>query len=372
MQLPLQGFTTLMQNMAASVQGAANAAIDLTVGSVLRAILEANAAIALWMQWLIVQVLAQTRAATSNGTDLDSWVADFGMSRLPAQAASTTLSFSRITPGFPAVIAVGSQAKTSDGAQTFTVQADPTHPAFLTLTNSFNIAPSVTSISVPAVAAVGGAGGNVQAGAITLLATAIPGVDAVTNLVAAAGGQDAESDTALRSRFANFIDSRSRATPAAVAFTIQSLQQGLDYTLVENRDPSGASRPGFFTITIDDGSGSPSNLLIANVSSALEAVRPIGTQFAVQPPVLVIANISLTLACSTTNETAVSQSVLAALQAYVSQLSIGAPLPISRVSAIAYSSSTAITNVTNVTINGQSDLIVPANAVIKPGTITVN
>ena len=93
---------------------------------------------------------------------------------------------------------------------------------------------------MPVQATVPGAVGNVQAGAISLLASAMPGIDAVTNPVAAAGGLDAEADGALRIRFANFIDSRSRATPAAVAFTIQSLQQGLAYVLAENLDPSGA------------------------------------------------------------------------------------------------------------------------------------
>jgi hypothetical protein len=63
MQLQVQDFTTLVRNMAASVQGSAIALIDLTTGSVLRAILEANASLALWLQWLIVQVLAQTRAS---------------------------------------------------------------------------------------------------------------------------------------------------------------------------------------------------------------------------------------------------------------------------------------------------------------------
>ena len=36
MQLPLQNFTTLVQNMAASVQSAATQLVDLTVGSSLR------------------------------------------------------------------------------------------------------------------------------------------------------------------------------------------------------------------------------------------------------------------------------------------------------------------------------------------------
>jgi hypothetical protein len=82
MQLSMQNFSTLIEGMAASVQGAAKSLLDLTVGSVLRAILEANASVALWIQWLIVQVLAATRLATSSGTDCDSFCADFGFSRL--------------------------------------------------------------------------------------------------------------------------------------------------------------------------------------------------------------------------------------------------------------------------------------------------
>ena len=160
MQLPLQSFTVLMQNMAASVQGGATAFIDLTVGSVLRAILEANASLALWMQWLIVQVLAQTRAATSNGPDLDSWVADFGVIRLPASAATTTLTFSRITTGASASIPVGAQAKTADGTQTFTVIASSTNAAYSAPTASYTIAASVSAIAVPAVAAVAGSAGT--------------------------------------------------------------------------------------------------------------------------------------------------------------------------------------------------------------------
>ena len=84
MKLSLQNFSTLAEGMAASVQGAATTLLDLTVGSVLRAILEANAAMALWMQWLIVQTLSTTRLATSSGADCDSFGADFGFERLLA------------------------------------------------------------------------------------------------------------------------------------------------------------------------------------------------------------------------------------------------------------------------------------------------
>jgi uncharacterized phage protein gp47/JayE len=217
-----------------------------------------------------------------------------------------------------------------------------------------------------------GAAGNVHAGTITLLATAMPGIDNVSNAAAASGGFDSEADAALRARFTNFIDSRSRATPAAIAFTIQSLQQGLDYVLLENTDPSGASRHGFFTVTVDDGSGSPTTGLISNVYSALDAVRPVGTQLAVQPPQLMIANVSLALNPSAETQPTVAQAVQSAIQAYISSLPIGTPLPMSRISALAYGISSTIVNVTAVSINGAGDLIPSATGIIRPGTIAVN
>ena len=245
MQLQLQNFTTLVQNMAATVQGSARVILDLTTGSVLRAILEANASAALWLQWLAIQILSATRAATSNGPDLDTWVADFGLTRLAGQAASTSLTFSRYTPGVAATIPVGAQVKTGDATITFSVVADPSNPAFVPAAMVFAIPAAASSLTVSGQATVTGAIGNVAASSITLLATAMPGIDSVVNTSAAAGGMDAESDVALRARFANFLDSRSRATPAAIAFTIASLQQGLSYVLGENVDASGATRPGF-------------------------------------------------------------------------------------------------------------------------------
>jgi uncharacterized phage protein gp47/JayE len=115
MQLPLQTFTTLVQNMAAAVQSAATQLLDVTVGSTLRAILEANASLGLWMQWLVVQVLQMTRAATSSGPDLDSWMNDFSLTRLPASPASGTVTLSRFSTGIAAFVPVESLVRTTDG-----------------------------------------------------------------------------------------------------------------------------------------------------------------------------------------------------------------------------------------------------------------
>ena len=119
MQLSLQNFSTLVQNMAAAVQGAANSLLDLTVGSVLRAILEANASLALWLQWLIVQVLQVTRLATCTGADCDSFGADFGFVRLPAITAVGAVTFGRFTPNIAAFIPVSTNISTAANTQSF-------------------------------------------------------------------------------------------------------------------------------------------------------------------------------------------------------------------------------------------------------------
>ncbi|MFX8028091.1 baseplate J/gp47 family protein, partial [Acinetobacter baumannii] len=104
--------------------------VDLTVGSVLRAIVEANAAVVVWLEGLLLQVLAITRAATSSGADLDSWVADFGVTRLPAVAATGIVTFSRFTTTQQVLVPVGATVQTADGTQQFTVTIDTTNPAY--------------------------------------------------------------------------------------------------------------------------------------------------------------------------------------------------------------------------------------------------
>jgi len=86
--LNVQTFDQLVASQVAAMQGTASPLLDVSTGSVLRATAEGNAGVLLWPQSLIIQVLTTTRAATSLGSDLDSWMADYGLSRLPAVAGS--------------------------------------------------------------------------------------------------------------------------------------------------------------------------------------------------------------------------------------------------------------------------------------------
>jgi uncharacterized phage protein gp47/JayE len=374
MQLSLQNFTTLVQNMAASVQSSAAQLLDLTVGSTLRAILEANASVALWMQWLILQVLQTTRASTSIGTDLDSWMADFSLVRLPAVAATGVVTFTRFTIMGTALVPPGSLVRTADGTQTFAVVIDNTNASWNAAQNGYVMATAAATMDVPVIAQTAGSAGNVQASSVTLLASAIPGIDAVGNAAAFQNGMDAETDTAFRSRFQNYINSRSRATKLAVATAIGNIQQGLLYTIRENQDTNGNTLMGSFVVTVDDGSGHPSTALLSTVQAAVDAVRPVGSVFSVQPPAVVVVNVSLSLTVTgTTSNPQLAAPVAAAITAFIDGLSIGAALPISRISQVAYTASPAIINVSQVQLNGAgADITPPLNGVVKVGVVAVN
>lgn len=363
MQLSLQNFSTLVDTMAATVQGSCASLIDLTVGSVLRAILEATASVALWLQYLLLQVLTMTRLATSIGSDVDSWVQDFGLARLPATVASGEVVLSSFNPTAQgATVPSGATVRSSDGSQSFVVVNGP----FIRAVGSASV-----SVSVQAVTA--GPSGNVQSGIVDVLGTAIPGIDTVTNPSAFTGGQAAETDAALRLRFVTYINTRSQATEQAFAFAIASVQQDLTYSIEENRTADGTALPGNVHVIVDDGSGSPAAALLAAVAAALDAVRPVGTTVSVAAPTLLIASVSMTLTLATLSETDLVQSEAnAALTAYINGLGVGQALRYSRLAGLCYDADAGILNVQDVLLDGDvADVGGQAGSVVRAGVISL-
>jgi uncharacterized phage protein gp47/JayE len=229
-------------------------------------------------------------------------------------------------------------------------------------------------VAVPVQAVTAGSAGNVVAGAISLIVAAISGVDTVTNSAALQNGLDAETDVALRARFASFLASRARATPVAVGYAVTSVQQGLQYVIQENQTPDGTPSMGCFVVTVDDGSGTPASALLAQVSAAIELVRPLASTYSVQAPTIYPATISMgiTTAANAVHAT-VASTVQTALSNYVNGLPDGTMLPWSRLAQVAYAASPSVTNVMGVVLNGGTkDLVPPPNGVVKVGSVTVN
>jgi uncharacterized phage protein gp47/JayE len=204
----------------------------------------------------------------------------------------------------------------------------------------------------------------VLASTITLLASAVPGIDSVSNGAATIGGSDPETDAAFRVRFTDFFAARSRATLDAIGYAISLVGSDLSYVIRENVDATGNPRLGNMLIIVDDGSALLSDALLASLSIAIGEVRPVGTSFSIQPPQVIPVQVSLSVEIPPELSTSTVQNTLqAAITMYVSGRPIGSTLSITRISQIAYQTEPGIINIANVTLNGgTADLIAQPTA----------
>jgi len=361
MNLPTRSFTDIVRDMSASITSSAGRLVDLSVGSVLRAILEANAAVVLWVQWLVLLTLQTTRAATSAGSDLDSWMADFSLSRLPATTALGIITVSRFSGTTAAFVPAGTAVKTQDGTVSFTVTIDTANPAWQTNQNAYCLATGVMSLDLPIIASFAGQSGNVLSNTITLLSSSVPGVDLVTNGIATSGGENPEADEAFRSRFTNFFAARSRATFDAIAYSISLVGPDFNFSIQENVDATGNTRFGNILIIVDDGSGSLTDSRLNALAAAIAPVRPIGTTFSIRPPQVIQVQVSLAIKYPQELSRFAAQGRLQiAIRQYIDKLPIGGTLSITRISQLAYQTQPEIINISNVALNGNSiDMTAP-------------
>jgi len=384
MTVQTQSFTQILQGFAATVQGAASTLVNFVVGSILRAVGEGVAWVSLWLQGLILQAIALTRATTSNGADLDSWCAQYGFTRLLPNAASGAVSFARFTATQQAVVPVGAIVQTGDGSQQFQVIADTTNPAYNVTLNGFVLAAGMSSILATVVGVTPGnnslnlpdASGNISAGTITQLYQSIPGIDTVSNPLAFSNGFNAESDMAMRIRFVSYLATLAKATKLAVGAAITALGANFTYTLVENLNYADNSpHMGYFYAVVDDGTGAPPSTTLSTVYNAIDAVRPFTSTFGVFPPTLQPVVVAMTLTTSSTTSAGHAATVAlvsTAVTTYINSLVLGQSLSYFRLSQIAFDASSDVIDISGYTLNGGT-LDVPASnqQVIKTTSVTV-
>ncbi len=345
-------FQSIVTNIATATQAACKSLLDFKVGSILRALAQAVAAQLLWLQAIILQTLTLTRAATSLGADLDSWCADYGFFRLPASASTGQVAFSRFSASQQAVIPVGATVQTSDGTQTFAVTIDTSNSAYNAALGGYVLPVNTASVNVPVLALVGGSGGNVQAGTISVMTSPIPGVDTVTNAAGFFNGADAELDPSFRARFVLYLASLSKGTKTAIGAAVKGVQQGLNYTITENQDYNGTTDMGFFYVVVDDGTGHASSDLLAAVGVAVEAVRGETIRYGVFAPSLITASAAMVITSAAGfNHATVVGNVGTALTNFINGLTLGVSLPYTQLASIAYGVP-GVTNVSGILLNG--------------------
>ena len=381
--LPTKDLTTLISDQAVAIQALASQTLDLSTGSVELALIESNAGVGFWIQDLIVALLAVTRASTSKGTDLDSFVADYGLTRNAAVPASGLVTFSRNVTTQQAVVLVGAQVETVVGSQIYTVYADNTNVNYNASLNGYVISIGTPSIPVPVKANVPGIAGNASANTITQILQGIPYVDSVTNAAAFVNGKDQENNPSLRKRFIDYINSLSKATKGAVQFAVESTLSVTDDVIVENEDINGNPDLGFFYVVIDDGTGSPSTDLIQSVTNAVELVRPLTVTFGVYGPTTVNINISATVTAKPGFVLSdLTAAATTALTNFINDLTIGDDVIYSELYQVIYNSSTTTNADGTVTTNfadvsslllnsGTGNVVISNKQTAKPNTITI-
>lgn len=369
----------LVELQIAAVKSRSSQVVNTTTGSVFRAILEAVAGVVLWLQALVLRVLAQSRASTAVGTELDSWMHDFSFNRLGSSKAVGTLTFGRTTttPYSPrAVLRSGNTPATAKDPLTnrsFRVTQDTSHANWSDTDGGYVLAQGAASITVPVQAEDGGEASNLVAGAVTRLTTSTAGVDTVTNTADFSGGRDSETDDAYRARFLLFLHSLNRGTVDALGHGIKSIAADMDHTVVSNETyADGLQQNGYFYVVVDEGGGTLSDATKTKVEAIVDSYRPIGTAFTVFAPdnVTVDANASLS---TTANAPANLDTIaLAAVKTYLSDLKLGENVSVTGVAHSLYNASSEITNVTGLTLNSNTtDIAINKKQVCQPGTITI-
>lgn len=365
MTLPVRNFDQITEDQKAAVQ-VAQPAFNLTPGSDVLAILEANSGLALFLQWLIYRVLKTTRLATCVGSDVDSFGADFLFARYPAVPATGQVLITRFTSPNQLIIPLNMVVRTNDNAVSFIVIPDTSNVAYNPNINGYLMDVGVQQLSVLVQAITPGTIGNVQANTITRWSSAI-GIGKITNPAPFVNGADAESDDDYKYRFQLYINTRSRATKLAIENAIINTQVGLTYTIQENVDAAGNTLPGNILIYVDDGTGFPPPFLITTLQSNVDAVRPASVSFSLEPANCVPVNIQMNTSWQAGyNRNNFVGNISTAVINFINSLPVGASLYLTKLYQVIYDAAPQLQDVSALTINGSAaDLAIKQNQVAR-------
>lgn len=246
-----------MMNLFASVQ---NLVSDYNIGSVNRTLFESVA-----ME--LEELYYRTFQGIEDGIPAGVYDA-FGFGLLAATPAVGNVTFSRTTAApVSYAIPAGTVVSTAAGVR-FTTTSD----AIILAGN--------TSVGAQISASSAGAAGNVEAGAIALMTTAVLGVETVTNDAPTSGGADVETSDAQQARFTEYALSLARspingveAGAKTVTLTDSSgliterviLAKVVEPFVLDAREPVGIA-----TCYIDNGSGGASADLVLKAQQVID------------------------------------------------------------------------------------------------------
>ena len=349
---------------------------DTTEGSVALAFAEAVAGNDIALQELAYYVYNTNRLGTSSGADVDSFVADYALSRQPATFNNGIVTLYRTNSAAVLPEPLGSIVQAPVGNIQFALIPDTSLPAYDAVHAVYSFAVGQLSIDVRVQAVAPGSGSNVPVKSVSQIVSGLVGVSSIINAIPLANGTDQETDDQLKSRFQLYIKSLSKATGDAVSYAIRSVQPGLTYQLIEYKHFDGSSFAGF-TVVVDDGSNHISATLLKAIFAAVFVVRAAGIAFEVSPPTNMPINVSVQVKAKAGFDSgSVVTAVTAAIGVYIDSLGVGTNVSLANlanaIGTAKIASISCVFSYTVLLINGvQSDYLMTQTQISQIGTISV-
>ncbi len=291
--LPSLSYAELLSNLIQQWAAQTKVSPSLASGDPLLAEFQSIASQGVFIENVLALLSSLTRAQTSTGANLDTWMAQFGFPRLPATYANGPVTLSVLSAhNTDILIPLTTIEQTVGGAIQYQLIADTEQAAYVSGSQNYLLPAGETSISATAQALSPGSLYNVQANQLTQFLSPPPGIDQVTNPGPILNGEDAESDSSYLARFAAYIQSLSKATGPAITSAIDNLQQGITFKLYPNTNNAGQYQQGMFTVVV----ANSTSALITNISTMLESVAGLTIQYNVLPANVVSGSVSVSIA----------------------------------------------------------------------------
>jgi hypothetical protein len=331
-----------LQQIQANAYSAASKKNNLPVANLgsfapMGGIFNATAMAVLAVQAQADYVNTVSRLLTSSGPDVDSYIAPYGIPREAAGFATGTATFTTNSPVAAKTLALQVGAivsRVADSLQ-YQVVADTSgaNSAFDPSANGGqgayylqNEGDQVVSFSFVCLTA--GSVGNCDAGAIDSFyggpgVTALATTGTITNPTPVSNGTDAESDSLYIARFQDEMIGGSVGTSYAYLKAALSADTGLTVSIGDTLDASGTTKLSWFTVFVNKlgQSAGPSTQLLAEVSTAIEAVRAAGTRFSVVAPTLLTIAVTANLhGDGTMTPDAMKAAATAAVTAFINNI----------------------------------------------------
>lgn len=347
---------------------------DLLVidGDVTQGMLHASSAMADAVIRFGAQSFRDTFIDGASGDALTALVDDhYNIQRQLATSAQVTVEFSRSTGGAGGTIPAGTVVATN-------FDADGDEVRFTTDSNIVFGTGVNGPISVVCTAQETGRDTNVAANTVVRLIDQ-PSFDpsfSVNNPATAAGGNDEESDEALRERARNFFLTLRRGTLAALEFGALQVEEVRVATATENLTT------GAVTVQVADQDGNSTVQMVADVAAELENWRCAGTTVTVVGGTQVLVDMTVEITDFRSGFDVASQAptIIEAIEARINKLGPGSTLFLDTIIASAIGSFpddifnvtiTAIT-LTPGGVQPIADVVPSSGQVLRAGTITVN